>query len=307
MIVSTPALLCGALVGGGLVVLVRQLMPSHPDLNAVLDRLESTEAPAPPVQRADAHKMASARSRSDDLALRLGAAVLARGSVSLSVPRQDLDLLGVPVAKHIGDKIVGAVGGLMLPQLAVAFLALSGTSLPLPVPLFVSLGLALSMWVSADTNVRSKARKARREFRYAVASYMERARLERGAKAGAEAALHRAAAVGDHWVLARIRATLDHAKLAGIPPWDALKTLSHQLDVPELAAQAETFSMAGGEGSSIQAALGKQATALRGRLLTDELAQANSASERAVIPGTIMFAVVLLIVSFPATYLMLNT
>ncbi|RAJ48624.1 hypothetical protein K388_06972 [Streptomyces sp. KhCrAH-43] len=306
MIVSTPALLCGALVGGGLVVLVRQFMPSHPDLNAVLDRLEATDAPAP-AGGGEVREPTTARSRSDALALRIGAAVLARGAMPLSVARQDLDLLSVSVAKHVGDKIVGAVGGLMLPQLAVAFMALSGTHLPFSVPLFVSLGLAFSMWVSTDTNVRSKARKARREFRYAVASYMERARLERGAKAGAEAALHQAAAVGDHWVLVRIRATLDHAKLAGIPPWDALKALADQLDVPELAAQAETFSMAGGEGSSIQTALGKQATVLRGRLLTDELAQANSASERAVIPGTIMFAVVLVIITFPAVSLMLNT
>ncbi|MFD5728942.1 hypothetical protein ACFWMT_22965 [Streptomyces sp. NPDC058368] len=306
MIFSTPALLCGGLAGGGLVVLVRQLMPSHPDLNAVLDRLEATEAPVPGPSD-DVQVTATARSRSDDLALRIGAVVLARSSVSLTVPRQDLDLLGISVAKHVGDKIVGAVGGLVLPQLAVAFVALAGTSLPLTVPVFVSLALAFFMWVSADTNVRSKARKARREFRYAVASYMERARLERGAKAGAEAALHQAAAVGDHWVLMRIRAALDHAKLAGIPPWDALKALSEQLDVPELAAQAETFSMAGGEGSSIQTALGKQATALRGRLLTDELAHANSASERAVIPGTLMFAVVMMVISFPAAYLMLNT
>ncbi|MFE3945923.1 hypothetical protein ACFXPV_29310 [Streptomyces sp. NPDC059118] len=304
MMLSTPALLCGAVVGGGLVLVARQLLPGRPDLGAVLDRMETTEAASPlSAPGADG----SVRSRSDTLTLQVGAAVLARSSVPMAIPRRDLDLLGIPVAKHVGDKVVGAAGGLVLPQLGGALLALAGTGLSLAVPLFVSLALAAFMWFSADTNVKAKARRARREFRYGVASFMERARLERGAKAGAEAALHRAAAVGDTWVLSRIRSTLDHAKLAGIPPWEALKTLSEQLDVPELAAPAETFSMAGGEGSSIQTALGKQATALRGRLLTDEQAEANSASERSVIPGTIMFAVVMAIIAFPAGYILLGT
>ncbi|MEV0888555.1 hypothetical protein ACIQ9K_35035 [Streptomyces microflavus] len=303
MLVSTPALLSGALVGGGLVLIVRQLLPGRPDLGSVLDRLEATEAPAPAAAPADG----SVRSRSETLTLRVGTAVMNRGSVPMAVPRRDLDLLGIPVAKHVGDKVVGALGGLLLPQLGGALMALLGAGLSFSLPLLVSLGLAAFMWISADTNVRSKATKARREMRYAVASFMERARLERGAKAGAEAALYQAAAVGDHWALARIRASLDHAKLAGIPPWEALKTLSEQLDVPELGALSETFSMAGGEGSSIQVALGKQATALRGRLLTDALSEANSASEKAVIPGTIMFAVVMAIIAFPAAYTLLGT
>ena len=298
MMLSTPALLCGALVGGGLVVVAHQLLPGRPDLGAVLDRLEST---ATPVTTAPAAVQTSGRSRSDGFALKVGTRVLDRTRIPLSVPRRDLDLLGIPVAKHVGDKVIGAAGGLLLPQAAGALLALGGVSVS-ALPLFASLLMAAFMWVSADTNVRAKARKARREFRYAVASFMERARLERGAKAGADAALYKAAAVGNHWVLARIRVALDHARLAGIPPWEALGTLADQLDVPELAAPAQTFALAGGEGSSIQTALGKQAKALRSRLLTDEQAEANAASEKAVIPGTLMFAAVMAIMAFPAAY-----
>ncbi|MDG4859290.1 hypothetical protein P8605_14170 [Streptomyces sp. T-3] len=293
---STAALFCGAASGCGLFLIVRELLPARPDLGAVLDRLENTQAPEPVM----AEQGAGFRARSDSWAEQIGARVLERSGASLTLPRRELDLLGIPLAKHLGDKVIGAVAGFVLPQLGAALAALGGTALPLPLPLFVSVLFGLYLWVSADSNVRAKAKVARLEFRYAVASFMERARLERGAKSGADAAVYNTASVGDGWVLARIRATLEHAKLAGIPPWQALKTLAEQLDVPELASPAETFSLAGGEGTSIRATLATQSRSLRDRLLTDKQAEANSASEKSVVPGTIIFAVLFAVIGYPA-------
>ncbi|MFE3770887.1 hypothetical protein [Streptomyces sp. NPDC059122] len=281
----------GAMVGGGAFLVVRELLPSRPDLGSVLDRLENT-APAQATVREGAAKSAV-------LTERVGARILASAGERLLVPRRDLDLLGISPAKHVGDKVIGAVGGFAMPQMALALAAAAGIHLPFVLPLFVSVAFAAMMWVSADTNVHSKAVKLRLEYRYAVASLMERARLQRGAHAAPEKALYETAAVGDGRVYVRIRAALERAKLSGTPPWDALKAMSEQLDVPELAGPANTFAHAGTEGANIIAALENQSRTLRKRLQTDIQSEANADSEKAVVPGTILFVVLIATLGYP--------
>ncbi|AJC61991.1 Type II secretion system F domain protein (plasmid) [Streptomyces sp. 769] len=289
--ISMAGVVYGAMVGGGAFLVVRELLPSRPDLGSVLDRLENT-TPAQATVRQGAAKSAV-------LTERVGARILASAGERLSVPRRDLDLLGISPAKHVGDKVIGAVGGFAMPQMALALAAAAGIHLPFVLPLFVSVAFAAMMWVSADTNVHSKAVKLRLEYRYAVASLMERARLQRGAHAAPEKALYETAAVGDGRVYVRIRAALEQAKLSGTPPWDALKAMSEQLDVPELAGPADTFAHAGTEGANIIAALENQSRTLRKRLQTDIQSEANADSEKAVVPGTILFVVLIATLGYP--------
>ncbi|MCB5910382.1 hypothetical protein [Streptomyces pinistramenti] len=291
----------GAMIGGGAFVVVRELLPSRPDLGSVLDRLENTTAAALPPQQG------SGASRSARWTEQVGVRVLGSAGARIGVPRKDLDLLGISAAKHVGDKVIGAAGGFVMPQMALALAALAGVHLPFVMPLFVSVMFGALMWVSADTNVRGKAKKLRLEYRYAVASLMERARLQRGAHSGAERALYETAAVGDGPVYTRIRTVLDQARLSGTPPWDALKALSEQLDVPELAGPADTFAHAGGEGASIIAALETQAKALRKRLQTDVQAEANADSEKSVVPGTVLFVVLFATLGFPLFQTLIST
>ncbi|MGG2463799.1 hypothetical protein ACO0M4_29055 [Streptomyces sp. RGM 3693] len=289
---SMASVVYGAMIGVGLFLLVRELLPARPDLGSVLDRLETTTPTPPPASRAGVSKSA-------DLTERVGARVLASAGTRLAVPRRDLDLLGITPAKHVGDKVVGAIGGFAMPQMALALCAAAGIRLPFVLPLFVSVAFAALMWVSADTNVRGKATKLRLEYRYAVASLLERARLQRGAHAGPEKALYETATVGDGRVYVRIRAALERARLSGTPPWDALKALAEQLDVPELAGPADTFAHAGDEGASIVAALENQAKTLRKRLQTDMQSEANGDTEKAVVPGTLLFVVLIATLGYP--------
>ncbi|MEU7688822.1 hypothetical protein [Streptomyces spectabilis] len=188
---------------------------------------------------------------------------------------------------------------LVIVQLAGLGAALAGFGLTFALPVLGSLVFAAYIWIDADAQVRRKARRARLAARYAIASFLERAQLERGANVGPEAAVQRTAEVGDHWVLARISAALKRAELAGIPQWEALQQLGEQLGIPELEAPAESFSLAG-EGASINKTLATQALLLRQRLLTDREAEAHAASERMVVPGTVLFTVVLAMFAYPA-------
>ncbi|MEU6680897.1 hypothetical protein [Streptomyces sp. NPDC046925] len=298
--ISPGALACGAVVGGGLFLLVRELLPSRPDMDAVLDRLENT---TPHPGRATAPVSAPAGTRrprtEGSVWERAGEQILASHGHRLSVPRADLELLGKSVAHHVGTKVLGSLLALVMVQVAGLFLALVGFGLSWAPPFLASIVFAGYIWFDADATVRRKAKSARLEVRYAIASFLERAQLERGANVGPEAAVQRTAEVGDHWILTRISAALKRAELAGIPQWEALKQLGEQLDIPELAAPAESFSLAGA-GASIQKTLATQALLLRQRLLTDREAEANSASERLVVPGTILFTVVLIMFAYPA-------
>lgn len=294
--ISPGALACGALVGGGLFVLVRELLPSRPDMDAVLDRLENT---TPNLGPTTSSLPPGARRRRQEGSVgsvweRAGEQILASHGHRLSVPRSDLELLNKSVSHHVGTKVLGSLLALVMVQVGGLLLGLAWAP-----PLVASLGFAAFIWFDADATVRRQAKAARLEVRYAIASFLERAQLERGANVGPEAAVQRTAEVGDHWILTRISAALKRAELAGIPQWEALKQLGEQLDIPELAAPAESFSLAGA-GASIQKTLATQGLLLRQRLLTDREAEANAASERLVVPGTVLFTVVLVMFAYPA-------
>lgn len=291
----SPAVLgCGALIGGGLFLLLREALPVRPDPEAILDRLESTN---PPPAALHAQEPGAKLPWVE----RTGVRLLASFGHLLSVPRQDLALLGKTPAEHIGTKALGALAAFVMPQLFTALLALAGAGQLLAPMLLLSVLFAAVVWLNADHDVRTKAAKKRLEFRYAIASVLERAQLERGANSGVEAALLRTVAVGDHWIHARMRSALNRAELAGVPPWDALKQLGEQLNIPELAAPAESFSLAGA-GAKIMATLNTQAQTLRTRLRTDKQAEANAALEKLVLPGTLVFAVVFAMFAYPAIH-----
>ncbi|MGW5736409.1 MULTISPECIES: hypothetical protein [Streptomyces] len=296
--ISPGALACGAVVGGGLFLLVRELLPSRPDMAAVLDRLENT---TPSRGRAASPAPTGARRRRPEASVweRAGEQILASHGHWLTVSRADLELLNKSVAHHVGTKVLGSLLALVMVQVGGLLLSLAGFGLSWAPPLVASLVFAAYIWFDADATVRRQAKAARLEVRYAIASFLERAQLERGANVGPEAAVQRTAEVGDHWILTRISACLKRAELAGIPQWEALGQLGEQLAIPELAAPAESFSLAGA-GASIHKTLATQALLLRQRLLTDREAEANAASERLVVPGTVLFTVVLVMFAYPA-------
>lgn len=285
--ISTPAVVCGLLAGGGVALVVSELLPSRPDLAAVAARIDAT-APR------------SADPAGDGLQERVGEQLLASLGRVVSVPREDLAVLGISPAQHVGGKALWSLYGLLVPQIFTAVLALAGGGSALVLPVLLSFGLAAAFWFNADADVRSKAAAARGEFRHAVASFLERAALERAADAGAAEALHRAADVGDSWVCLRIRTALAHSQLSGVSPWQALRDLATEVDVPELARPADTLALAGEEGAAAYDTLKAQADALRSAQLTDAQTTANEASTKMVFPVTARVLLLLVLVGYPA-------
>jgi tight adherence protein C len=294
-VISTAALLCGGVAGAGLGLGVRRLKPRRPDLGELL-RPGSTTRRAPLAAPAPGEAKAA-----DQWAERIGARLLDSPLADLAQLRpKDLALLGITPAQQLGRQVAYALAGFAIPAFFSALLALIGAAPPLAPPAAAGVLFAVGLWLRSGADTRQQAQAARVTYRYAVSSFLERTALARLSDAGAAEALYRTAEVGDGPALERIRATLEHARLAGISPWKALRTLAEELDIPELARPAEALALAGEESAPVYNTLQGQATQLRSARLSDMKAKANEASQKLVVPVVVLGILVIVYVAFPA-------
>lgn len=290
-----PAATAGALIG----LAVRALLPARRDLASALDRLDVAKTGQPLVTSATPVFTGS-------VAERVGTRLLGEFGGRISLPAQDLALLRISPAEHLGKKALFALYGLLLPQLLQGLLALAGSPLPFAMPAFVSLALAVLFWLWPSKEVARDAAAARQVVRHAAASYLERVALARIANSGAAQALTQTAEVGDGWIFARMRQVFHQADLAGVTVWDALKQLGDELDIPELTRPADTLALAG-EGAAVYTTLQAQARQLRIALLSDSKAQANTASAAMILPVTAGVILMLVFVMIPVTITILGS
>ena len=286
------AVLAGMATGLGLLLVVREFVPSHPQLGAALTRLSGPDLTTAPPGRAP----------TPGLEARLGRALERRLSDRsvIAVPVRELALLRVPAQTWFGQKALFALLGLAFPPLGLLVVRLIGVPLPLAVPAVASLLLAAALWFIPDVEIRLKAAAAREEFARAVTAYIDLTALERAGGSGASQALERAALVGDSWVFERLREELQRARWAGVPPWDALAALSGELGVPELAEVADIMRLSGEEGASVYENLRARSRGMRTTQLAREETRANADSERMVIPVALLALIFLAILAYPA-------
>lgn len=260
--VIAPAAAAGVLVGLG----VRAAWPAKPDLTSALDRLDASKVPtALPTD---------ALVPTGSLPERVGDRLLADFGDRIALPLRDLNLLRISPAEHLGKRALFALYGLVIPLLLQAMLALAGAPFPYVVPAGLSLGLAVLFWLWPGREVAKEAAEARLIVRHAAASYLERVALARVANSGAAQALTDTARVGENFIFNRMRQVFHQADLAGVTPWDALKQLGEELDIPELTRPADTLALAG-DGAAVYTTLQAQARQLRIALLSDQKAKAN--------------------------------
>ncbi|KAB1141153.1 hypothetical protein F7R91_33650 [Streptomyces luteolifulvus] len=292
--VIAPAAAAGVLIGLG----VRAAWPARPDLTSALDRLDASKVPA--------SLSSDGLAPTGSLPERVGNRLLADLGDRIALPRRDLNLLRISPAEHLGKRVLFALYGLVVPLLLQAVLALGGAPFPYVVPAGLSLGLAVLFWLWPGREVAKQAAEARLIVRHAAASYLERVALARVANSGAAQALTDTARVGENFIFERMRQTFHQADLAGVTPWDALKQLGEELDIPELTRPADTLALAG-DGAAVYTTLQAQARQLRIALLSDQKAKANEASAAMILPVT--FGVILMItfVMIPLTITILGS
>lgn len=204
------------------------------------------------------------------------------------VPYRELALLRLPVTWFYGRKLVTGGLGLLIAPLTAWVLGMLGLRLPGALVVLGSLGLAAALFFAPHLDVLRDAKTARAEFRRELASYVDAVALERANGSGVRQAMEQAAAVGEHWVWRRIGEELARSRWSGVPPWDALADLSHELFLPDLAEVADVLRLSGEEGTAAWGALRARTTAMRHAMLTEEQGTANADVERMSIPGALL-------------------
>jgi hypothetical protein len=288
--VSLPlVILFGLGMGGGAAIVLAALLPSRPDLGALV--------------HGSAHRPAEVGSDDETrwhYLLRACDIHPGRAAALVRLPARDLDILGRTPAHHGIRKLIGGAAGLAAPGLLLGVLALAGLAPGFAASSAACLAAGGLGFVLPDIDARAKAARARAQVRAAVTAYLVLVALERHAGSAAQQALVQAARVSDAWVFDRIRAALDHAQLQRRPAWEGLRTLAARIDVPELADCADIMASAT-DGAAVADNLLARADALRRETLAHQRGAANESSERMVVPVAALGLCFIALLIYPVT------
>jgi tight adherence protein C len=312
----TTALVCGAGIGLGILLVVRGLFPSRIPLAIALDRLHGfgqsgivqgggggcSIGPLGIDGRSSAHP-GIAETGAAGSAARVGSPI-ARHLVDLPLlpagVRSDLLVLGRTPERHMAEKVTLALVGLLLVPAFAGLLALGGTSVAWEVPLWAAVILAVGGFVVPDLGIHTEAAKRRTDFRHALSSFLDLVVIALAGGAGVEGALAEATGVGRGWAFAQLRRALEEARLTRTPPWGPLGCLGRELGISELSELAAAVALAGAEGAKVRASLAAKAASIRSHALAEAQADAEAMSERMSLPVVVLFAGFLLFVGYPA-------
>ncbi|HTV10892.1 MAG TPA: type II secretion system F family protein, partial [Acidimicrobiales bacterium] len=214
--------------------------------------------------------------------------------------RRDLAVLGRSPERHLAEKVTLVLVGLLLVPASAGALALAGADLPLAVPLWASVLLAVGGFFLPDIGIHAEAQARRHDFRHALGSFLDLVVIALAGGGGVETALSDAASVGDGWAFDELRRSLDEARIARQSPWLALDRLGHTIGVDELGELAASVGLAGSEGAKVRASLGAKAVSLRTHQLAEAETAAQAATERMSLPVVLLFAGFLCFIAFPA-------
>jgi hypothetical protein len=252
------ALVLGAGAGLGLLLAVRELVPSQPRLGATIARLAGLDKPAD-VELRKGEVFGKYQKAGSWVGRHLPNALSALGRPSDA----DLDLINKSRTALLGEKALSAVAGLFLPLVAAVLGRLLGLGVPVAPPLIASVACAVGTWFLPDVSVRQAAATARAEFSRAAAIYLELLAIERNSASGTAQSAMGAAQVAHSWPFQRITEALERARMDGTSAWTALRDLGTELGVPELVDIAGILEQAGTRGSAVFEQLQGKAKSLR--------------------------------------------
>ena len=273
--------LAGALAGAGVLLVARGVVGETAPLAAIVAELHRPRVEAVLTSRRD---------------------VWVRRLAGQSTPQRDQDLAACERTedRFVQDRLVWAAIG-AAPGAGLLMLSAGGASSVVPAGVLV-LGVpigAVGGWLYARLDLRSDAVKARREFRHALAAYLELVTILMAGGAGVETAMFDAAAIGEGSAFRHLRTALSAAQARREPPWHLLGDLGDRLGVSELAELHASMSLAG-DGAQVRDTLSAKANGIRLCDLAAIETEAQARSETMVLPVVLMFTGFLVLIGYPA-------
>lgn len=293
----TAAILLGAGVGLGLLMIVVWAFPARPTLAQAFAALHP-----PAVARAAVAPIVAPAGSPGHLAS-LGvplAPLLQRLGLPRKKIRLDLAICGREPAQHLAEQASTALLGFLVPPALAAMLTLGGIAISWHFPLWASLVCAgLGMFLP-DLALASEATKRRIQLRNAVSGMLDIVVISLASGSGIEQALRDGTDDPDGWADQALRHAVEAAHLRRRPPWQTLGELGETLGMTALSELAAALSMAGSEGARIKATLSARSAALQAHQLAEAEAAAASATERMVLPVVAQLGGFMIFIIFPA-------
>jgi len=222
----------------------------------------------------------------------------ATGLVDVGALGRRLRTLDKTIEAHAYEKLVAGAAGFGIPVVFTVVAAAGGVNISAgwTVALAVVFGLAGFMY--PDLGLTERIERRRRDFRHCLSAYLDLVTIILAGGGGLETALHTAADLGDGWAFTEIRSGLRRARLTNRTPWDVFDELGEELGVDELRELAAAAHLAGDQGARIRASLAAKADSMRSSQTAAIEAQAESATEKMLLPVVTLVVGMILFIGF---------
>ncbi len=212
-----------------------------------------------------------------------------------------LRVLDKSIERHAYEKMFAGLTGIFLPLLIGFVYGLS------PVVILVAaLVLGAAGFFYPDVPLAERVRDRQQAFRHSLSSYLDLVTIILSGGGGTESALQGAAEAGESWVFAEIRSALRRGELTGRSPWDMFDELGERYQIDELRELAASVSLAGGQGARVRQSLIAKADALRSQQSAEIESQAESNTEKMIVPVSLMVLGLMIFIGRGAAEAILN-
>ncbi|MGW3653376.1 type II secretion system F family protein [Streptomyces sp. GQFP] len=296
----TMPVLVGAVLGLGIYVLVRALMPSKRSAVAQVARIDAMRARGAAYESAhrtqDAGRIGSFRAQ---VGVRVSDFYFQQGWEQRSL-RADLAVLDRSWENFLATKVLlGAAGLFFGPFLFAIVYTLSMASSP-AIPVWLALLFALVFFFLPDLEVRRDAADKRRDLRRVIGAYLDLVSMSLAGGRGLPEALMAAAEVSDGWATQRIRNALADARITGTSQWQALGSLGEELGVEELKDLSASLALVADDGAKVRESLASRAETMRHRELAEIEGSAGEKSQSMLVAQLLLCAGFLVFLIYPA-------
>ncbi|MEY9861284.1 Flp pilus assembly protein TadB [Catenulispora sp. GAS73] len=297
----TYQVLAGALVGLGLFLLIRALIPSKPDPMASIARIDalrqqSSLASVSQQEQAPPKRLARLR---DELGTAINEFYIRQGWQVRSL-RADLAILDRSVEQFLATKLLLAAFGVVFGPFVFAAFAIIGLHLTPTIPVWLALLFGTVFFLLPDLEVKGQAAEKRRDFRRVLGAYLDLVAMNLAGGRGLPEALMAAAEVSDGWALRRIRDALTDARVTGISQWNALSQLGDALDIDELKDLGAALALVAEDGAKVRESLSARAETMRHRELSEIEGAAGAKSQSMLVAQMLLCAGFMVFLLYPA-------
>ena len=301
---TTPALIAGGVAGLGLFLLAFALLPRRASLARQLAAFDAAR-----VVSRYRHRSQASDDGESAFTRRVGAGLAkfcAEQGWEFPSLRANLALAGKSFENYLATKLLlGILGLLFVPLLALA-LALIGITLPLVIPVWAGLLLAVVFSFLPDLELKQTVGKRRRDFRHAIGAFLDLVALNLAGGRGVPEALMAASQLGGGWAMARIRDALANARITGQTPWQALGALGEEVRIDELRDLSAALSLVAEDGAKVRESLLSRAASLRRRELADLQGEAGERSQSMLVAQMLLAFAFLIFLLYPAARTLLG-